>query len=110
MGVFHGKRGSGVSVEANVKPGPVTTLGLTQTGRGALRLIAGEGTAVKLPILTIGNTQTHVDFGMPLDDYMDEWFSLAPTHHCAMSVGHNARQFEKVADLMGVEYAKVAGK
>ena len=110
MGVFHGKRGSGVSVEANVKPGPVTTLGLTQTGRGALRLIAGEGTAVKLPILTIGNTQTHVDFGMPLDDYMDEWFALAPTHHCAMSVGRNARQFEKVADLMGVEYAKVAGK
>lgn len=107
MGVFHGKRGAGVSVEANVVSGPVTTLGLTQTGKGRLRLIASEGTAVKLPILTIGNTQTHVDFGMPLDDYMDEWFRQAPTHHCAMSVGHNARLFEKVADLLGVEYAKV---
>ena len=71
MGVFHGKRGSGVSVEANVISGPVTTLGLTQTGAGRLRLIASEGVAVKHPILTIGNTQTHVDFGMPLDDYMD---------------------------------------
>ena len=102
MGVFHGKRGSGVSVEANVISGPVTTLGLTQTGAGKLRLIASEGVAVKHPILTIGNTQTHVDFGMPLDDYMDQWFQYAPTHHCAMSVGHNARLFEKVAQLLGV--------
>ena len=107
MGVFHGKRGSGVSVEANVISGPVTTLGLTQTGAGRLRLIASEGVAVKHPILTIGNTQTHVDFGMPLDDYMDQWFQYAPTHHCAMSVGHNARIFEKVAQLLGVEYVKV---
>ena len=102
MGVFHGKRGSGVSVEANVISGPVTTLGLTQTGAGRLRLIASEGVAVKHTILTIGNTQTHVDFGMPLDDYMDQWFQYAPTHHCAMSVGHNARLFEKVAQLLGV--------
>ena len=107
MGVFHGKRGSGVSVEANVISGPVTTLGLTQTGAGRLRLIASEGVAVKHPSLTIGNTQTHVDFGMPLADYMDQWVQYAPTHHCAMSVGHNARLFEKVAQLLGVEYVKV---
>ena len=107
MGVFHGKRGSGVSVEANVISGPVTTLGVTQTGNGKLRLIASEGTAVKLPILTIGNTQTHVDFGMPLDDYMDQWFAQAPTHHCAMSVGHNAELFRKAAELMNVEFVRV---
>lgn len=109
MGVFHGKRGSGVSVEANVISGPVTTLGLTQTRGGKLRLIASEGIAVKNPILTIGNTQTHVDFGMPLDDYMDEWFAQAPTHHCAMSVGHNAALFRKAAELMDVEFVR-AGK
>ena len=107
MGVFHGKRGAGVSVEANVVSGPVTTLGLTQTGNGRLRLIVSQGTAVKKPILTIGNTQTHVDFGMPLDDYMDEWFRQAPTHHCALSVGHNAALFEQVADLLNVECVRV---
>lgn len=110
MGVFHGKRGSGVSVEANVVSGPVTMLGLTQTGSGKLRLIASEGEAVKHPILAIGNTQTHVDFGMPLDEYMDEWFKYAPTHHCAMSVGHNAGLFRKVAMLMNVEYVQVGKK
>jgi len=107
MGVFHGKRGSGVSVEANVRSGPVTTLGLSQIRDGGLRLIASEGQAVKLPILMIGNTQTHVDFGVPLDSYMEKWFMQAPTHHCAMSVGHNAGIFSKVAHLLGTEYAKV---
>ncbi len=107
MGVYHGKKGSGISVEANVKSGPVTMLGLTQLRDGRLRFIASEGNAVKLPILTIGNTQTHVDFGMDLDTYMDKWFALAPTHHCAMSVGHNASLFEKVAHLMGIEFKRV---
>ena len=107
MGVYHGKKGSGISVEANVISGPVTMLGLTQLGNGKLRLIASEGNAVKYPILTIGNTQTHVDFGMDLDTYMDKWFALAPTHHCAMSVGHNAALFEKVAELLGVEFKRV---
>ena len=32
------------------------------------------------------------------------WFAEAPTHHCAMSVGHNAAAFAKVADLMGLEH------
>ena len=107
MGVYHGKKGTGISVEANVISGPITMLGLTQLGNGKLRLIASEGTAVKHPILTIGNTQTHVDFGMDLDTYMDKWFALAPTHHCAMSVGHNAKLFEKVAKLLNVEFCRV---
>lgn len=107
MGVYHGKRGSGVSVEANVISGPVTTLGVTQLASGRLRMIVSEGEAKKLPILMIGNTQTHVDFGMDLDEYMDEWFRAAPTHHCAMSVGHNASLFKKAAVLMGIECVQI---
>ncbi len=107
MGVYHGKRGSGVSVEAHVKPGPVTTLGLTQTGEGRLRLIASQGEAKNEPILAIGNTQTHISFGRDLDEYMDDWFAQAPTHHSAMAVGHDAAIFEKVAALMGLEFVQV---
>jgi L-arabinose isomerase len=102
MGIYHGKRGSGVSVEANVKAGPVTTLGVTQTGDGRMKMIISEGEAVKAPILMIGNTQTHIRFDCPPDAYMDRWFVEAPTHHCAMSVGHNASLFKKVAELLGV--------
>ncbi len=103
MGVYHGKLGSGVSVEAQVRAGAVTLLGITQVREGHLRMIISEGEAVKKPILMIGNTQTHVKFATDPDTYMDRWFAYAPTHHLAMSVGHNAALFEKVAALLGME-------
>ena len=31
---------------------------------------------------------------------MNQWFALGPTHHFALSVGHNAALFEKVASLL----------
>ena len=33
---------------------------------------------------------------------MDKWFAEAPTHHFAMSVGHNAGVFKKIADLLEI--------
>lgn len=102
MGIYHGKKGSGVSVEAKVISGNVTTLGVTQTGDGKMKMIITEGEAVNAPILMIGNTQTHIKFSEHPDAYMDRWFAEAPTHHCAMSIGHNASLFEKVAELLDV--------
>jgi L-arabinose isomerase len=37
------------------------------------------------------------------DDYMERWFAEAPTHHCALSIGHNALQLKKVADLLQLD-------
>lgn len=103
VGVYHGKRGAGVSVEAKVKAGPITTLGLTQTAEGRYKFIISEGMATDKQIMNIGNTQTQVDFGVSPDEYYDKWFRQAPPHHCAMSVGHNAALFLKVAGLLGIE-------
>ena len=105
MGVYHGKRGSGVSVEAKVKPGPVTALGVTQTADGTLKFNISEGEAVEGPILLNGNTSTHIKFSCPPAEYMDRWFSEAPTHHLALSVGHNAGLFVKIAQLLDIPYA-----
>ena len=102
VNIYHGKRGSGISVEAQVKPGPITMLGLAQTDKG-LRMVCREGMAEKLPILRIGNTQTHVNWGTPLDEFMDRMFSTALTHHFSLSVGHNHSLFTKVADLLEIE-------
>lgn len=107
MGIYHGKRGRGVSVEANVKKGPVTTLGITQTGDGKMKMIISEAEAIKEQILMIGNTQTHIRFKYHPDDYMDRWFMEAPTHHCSMSIGHNASLFEKTADLLNLKNVMV---
>ncbi|MDE7013917.1 MAG: arabinose isomerase, partial [Kineothrix sp.] len=105
MGVYHGKRGSGVSVEAKVRPGAVTTLGVTQTGDGMLKFNISQGEAIDAPILLNGNTSTHIRFSKNPAEYMDDWFMQAPTHHLALSVGHNAGLFIKTAQLMSVPYA-----
>lgn len=104
MGVYHGKRGSGVSVEAKVRPGAVTTLGVTQTGDGRLKFNISEGEAIDGPILLNGNTMTHIRFKEKPAEYMDKWFAEAPTHHLALSVGHNAGLFTKIAQLMDIPY------
>jgi L-arabinose isomerase len=102
MGLYHGKQGTGVSVEAKVKTGPITNLGVTQTADGKLKFIISEGESTNGPTMKIGNTQTPVKFNVHPDDYMDKWFKEAPTHHFAMSIGHNASLFEKVAEIMGI--------
>jgi L-arabinose isomerase len=101
MGLYHGKWGAGVSVEAKVKTGPVTLLGVTQTVDGRLKMIANQGEATNGEILRIGNTMTPVRFAKGPSQFMNEWFALGPTHHVAMSVGSNAGIFRKVATLLG---------
>lgn len=102
MGLYHGKQGTGVSVEAKVKAGDITNLGCTQNIDGKLKFIITEAEATNGTIMTIGNTQTPVKFRKDPDAYMDEWFAQAPTHHFAMSVGHNASLFEKIAVMLQI--------
>ena len=102
LGVYHGKQGSGVSVEAKVRTGGITNLGCTQLSDGKLKFIITEAEATDAPIMTIGNTQTHVRFKEDPDSYMDKWFRESPTHHFAMSVGHSAPLFEKTAEMLGI--------
>jgi L-arabinose isomerase len=107
MGLYHGKQGTGISVEAKVRSGPITTLNVTQTGDGKLKLISSEGESTRGPIMQIGNTQTPVKFRAHPDDTMTRWFAEAPTHHCAMSIGHNAALFQKVGELLQVKHVKM---
>ncbi|WP_046174287.1 L-fucose/L-arabinose isomerase family protein [Domibacillus indicus] len=102
MGLYHGKQGSGISVEAKVKTGPVTMLGLTQTKEGRLKLIISEGESTDGPIMQIGNTQTPVKFAADPDTYFEKWFMEAPTHHFALSIGHNAELLKKTAVLLDI--------
>jgi L-arabinose isomerase len=103
MGLYHGKQGTGVSVEAKVRTGEVTTLNVTQTIDGRLKLIISEGESTDGPIMKIGNTQTPVKFKKHPDEYMEQWFMEAPTHHCSMSIGHNGSLLDKVGELMDIK-------
>ena len=108
MGLYHGKWGAGVSVEAKVKTGPVTLLSVTQTQNGRLKMIVNQGQATDGEILRIGNTMTPVRFVKGPSQFMNEWFALGPTHHAAMSVGHNAGVFRKVASILDWPFETVS--
>jgi len=107
LGLYHGKRGSGVSVEFNVEHGPITLLGLTQTGAGRLKLVAAEGEAIPGEILKLGNCNTRVVFPLKPAEFLAAWCHEGPTHHCALGLGHHASAVRKLADLVGVELAVI---
>jgi L-arabinose isomerase len=107
LGLFHGKRGYGVSVEFNVKTGPITILGMTQTAEGKLKLLAAEGESLPGPRLEIGNTNSRLKFALDPAEFMNRWCEHGPTHHCALGVGHQVRKIEKIARLLNLELAVV---
>jgi L-arabinose isomerase len=114
LGLYHGKRGGGVSVEAQVRQGPVTILGLTQTRDGRLKWLCAEGWSLPGDILRIGNTNSRLRFtSQPDDDFdvaawMNRWASQGPTHHVALGVGHQAATIQKIARLLDMECATLA--
>lgn len=108
LGVYHGKRGWGVSVEFDVQHGPVTVCGLGQRRDGSFNLIASEGTVVPGPLLQIGNTTSRVDFGCDPGEWTDAWSASGVAHHWALGTGHRASDLAAVADLLHLDLTVVA--
>ncbi|NDZ92807.1 arabinose isomerase [Streptomyces sp. SID6673] len=109
LGVYHGKRGWGVSVEFDVQHGPVTVLGLGQDADGSLSLIASEGEVVPGPLLAIGNTTSRVDFGRDPGEWVDEWSGTGVAHHWSLSTGHRSGDYRAAAQLLGIDFREVRG-
>jgi L-arabinose isomerase len=103
LGLFHGKRGYGLSVEAKVKYGPITILGTTQTAEGRLKFLVAEGESIPGKTMQIGNTNSRLRFAQGPAEFMDAWCLHGPTHHVALGVGHVRSKIEKLARMMGVE-------
>jgi L-arabinose isomerase len=108
LGVYHGKRGWGVSVEVEVRPGPVTTVGIAQQRDGAYRFVAATGTVVPGPLLRIGNTTSRVDFGCDPGEWVDAWSATGISHHWALGTGDLVPELRATADLLGTDLVTVA--
>ncbi|WP_199429786.1 L-fucose/L-arabinose isomerase family protein [Qaidamihabitans albus] len=107
LGVYHGKRGWGVSVEFDVAHGPVTLLGVGQDRDGRYTLIASEGEVVDGPLMRIGNTTSRVDFGRDPGEWTDEWSASGVAHHWALGVGHRIGELRAVSSLLDIPLVEV---
>jgi L-arabinose isomerase len=100
---YHGKPGHGASVEFKIKEGPITMLGITQTGEGKFKFVIGEGISKKGPIPPTGNTNTRGFFEPDTKTFIKKWVMEGPTHHYALGIGHHAEEIKLIADILGIE-------
>lgn len=100
---YHGKPGSGASVEFKLIEGPITMLGITQTHDGRFKFVIGEGYSKVGPIPPTGNTNTRGYFPPDTKDFIKRWCMEGPTHHYALGLGHKAETIKKIADSLGIE-------
>lgn len=105
--VYHGKTGSGLSVEMSVKNGPVTLLSVVEKYDGKLMLLVAEAESVAGPILQIGNTNSRYKFSIGARKFVNEWNSHGPAHHCAVGIGHISSKIKKLGELLNMQVVKV---
>ena len=105
--VYHGMAGSGLSVEMSVKYGPVTLLSVVETGDGKLLFLVAEAESVAGPILEIGNTNSRYKFSIGARQFVEQWNSHGPAHHCAIGVEHIASKIKKLGELLGIVTTQV---
>jgi L-arabinose isomerase len=106
LGLYHGKAGSGLSVEMRVKTGPVTCLSVVEK-KGKVYFLLAEGETVPGPILEIGNTNSRYKFATGARQFVNDWNTLGPAHHSAIGIGHIGSRIIKLAKLLGIECFRV---
>ncbi|MCE5258774.1 MAG: L-fucose/L-arabinose isomerase family protein [Chloroflexi bacterium] len=105
--ILHGKRGHGVSVEFQIKNGPVTCAGLTQDSGGRFKFILAEGESLPGPIPPTGNTNTRCRFPPDVASFIENWSLAAPTHHFALGIGHVAGLVQDLARCYNLQCVNV---
>ncbi len=101
---FHGKPGAGVSVEFQLKTGPVSLLSCSVGGDGYMKLIGAAGESIPGAIPATGNTNTKCRLAVPACEFVERWCDCGPTHHLALGTGNRLEEIATFARMMGIPY------
>ncbi len=100
---YHGKPGSGASVEFKIKEGPITMMSIGVNANGKFKFIIAEGQSVHGPIPPTGNTNTRGFFEPDVRTFLKCWVAEGPTHHFALGIGHRAAALERIGEILNIE-------
>ncbi len=106
LSVYHGKPGKGLSIQMNVKNGPVTLLSIVERNNGLFMLVA-EGESVIGPILETGNTNSRYHFPIGAKEFLNQWSKQGPPHHCAIGLGHISEKIKKLGRLLNIDVIQI---
>lgn len=104
---FHGKSGSGISVEFKLKTGDVSLLSCSVEKSGNLKLISSVAKSVAGAIPQTGNTNTKCRFDIGVTEWIEKWCAAGPTHHLALGVGDRSKEIELFARMAKINLIKV---
>ena len=104
---YHGKPGSGASVEFALKEGLITMMSVGQKADGSFKFVIAEGESKAGPIPATGNTNTRGFFAPDPVTFLHAWLKEGPTHHFALGVGHHAEDLLLLADAIGIDAVDV---
>jgi L-arabinose isomerase len=104
--IYHGKPGTGLSIQMTVKHGPVTLLSVVE-GKDGVFLLTAEGESIDGPVLEIGNTNSRYQFSIGAKAFIEQWSKQGPAHHCAVGVGHLASKILKLAQILNIDVVQI---
>ena len=92
---YHGKPGSGASVEFRIREGPITMLSIGDNGKGSYKFVIAEGVRSSADSADREHKHArHLPAGR--EDVPEKWVAEAPTHHFALGIGHHGESLEKI--------------
>ena len=97
---YHGKSGSGISVEFKLKTGPVSMLSCSIGENGKFRLIGAVGESMPGAIPATGNTNTKCHFSVQAQNLLSVGAIALPSHHLALGIGDRTREIEIFSRMM----------
>lgn len=108
LGLYHGKRGHGISVEFSLRTGPITMLGLSLNKEGNFFFVGAEAESQRGPVPQMGNTFTRAHVKGSIYDFVVHWVKASNTHHMSLCLGSQLGVIEKLSKTLPcVSFRKV---